>query len=70
MAEAKFCLGKLVATPGAIQALADAGQDAAHFLSLHQSGSWGDLGQEDRQLNDQAIEHDRSATTILLPEEY
>jgi len=58
MADAKFHLGKLVATPGAIKALADAGQEAQHFLSLHQSGAWGDLDREDRKTNDEAIAHE------------
>lgn len=58
MAEAKFTLGTIVATPGAIKTLSDAGQDAAHFLELHQSGAWGDMDQEDRRLNDQAIAHE------------
>ena len=98
MADAKFRLGKVVATPGALKALQDAGQNAAHFLEMHQSGAWGDMDREDRRLNDEAIAHegdpdrqqrvlssyqtslgtkiwiitewDRSATTILLPEEY
>src|ERR1043166_3964133 len=55
---AKFCLGKIIITPGAAQAIADAGQDASHFVSLHQSGAWGDICREDRQLNDQAIAHE------------
>ena len=52
----KFQLGRIVATPGAVQALQDAGQEPEHFLALHASGSWGDLCAEDRHLNDAAIE--------------
>jgi hypothetical protein len=52
---AMFSLGQLVATPGAITALADAGQTPGHFLSLHESGSWGDLCAEDRAFNERAI---------------
>ena len=94
----KFSLGRTVATPGALEALQDAGQSPDHFLDLHVSGSWDDLDAEDRKANEQAIaheddpgrrdrvfsafrtrknvklwiitEHDRSVTTILLPEEY
>jgi hypothetical protein len=92
MAEAKFSLGQLVATPGALQALEEAGQNALEFLALHQSGDWGDLSEEDKKENEFSVsrqlrilsaytlttgtkiwiitEADRSATTILLPEEY
>lgn len=58
MAEAKFRLGRVVATPGALAALEEASQDAAHFLSLHVSGSWGELDAEDRKANDAAIAHE------------
>jgi hypothetical protein len=95
---AKFSLGRIIATPGAVDALQKAQQVPEHFLDLHVRGSWGDLCAEDRCLNDTAIaheddadqrgrvlsryrtslgtklyvitEHDRSVTTILLPEEY
>ena len=94
----KFSLGRIVATPGATEALQDAEQNPDHFLDLHVSGAWGDLGVEDRQANERAVaheddpekrsrvfsayctgknvklwvitEHDRSVTTLLLPEEY
>ena len=87
-----FPLGQLVATPGAIQAMAAAGQEPAALISRHRRGDWGDLGQDDKRANDRALiegdrvlsayilpdrtklwiitEADRSATTILLPEEY
>lgn len=95
---AKFVLGRIVATPGALKALEDARQEPVHFLRLHESGAWGDLCAEDRHANDAAIahegdasrqsrvlsayqtrvgtklwvitEHDRSVTTLLLPDEY
>jgi hypothetical protein len=85
-----FSLGRTLATPGALQALTESGP--AEFLNRHVVGDWGDLGEEDRKLNDEAVvagerilsayrtnqgvklwvitECDRSATTILLPEEY
>jgi len=92
MSKAKFLLGQLVATPGALKALEEAGQNPVQFLSRHQHGDWGNLDEEDEKenefsvLNDLRIlsaytlttgvkiwlitEADRSATTILLPEEY
>jgi hypothetical protein len=55
---AKFSLGQVVATPGAIQALADSKQSPSDFLALHNSGNWGDLDADDRTLNDEAIAHE------------
>jgi hypothetical protein len=88
----RFPLGRLVATPGALQALAEAGQSPMDFVERHQAGDWGELGEEDRQENEYSLQHgfrilsayrttnnvriwiiteaDRSATTVLLPEEY
>jgi hypothetical protein len=54
-AQPKFILGQIVATPGAIDALNDAGQSAADFLNRHAQCDWGDLDEEDRQANDQAL---------------
>ncbi len=88
-----FSLGQLVATPGALAALAKAGQTPLEFLARHVRGDWGELTEEDRKENQLSLERgfrllssyrtnggdtklwviteaDRSATTILLPEEY
>ena len=66
---------------------------AAELVRRHGAGDWGDLDDEDRAANDEALAHgdrilsaynnvaghrtvwvitewDRSATTVLLPEEY
>jgi len=51
----KFSLGRIVATPGALEALREAGQDASEFLARHVIGDWGDLDAEDRQANDAAL---------------
>jgi hypothetical protein len=48
-------LGQLVATPGAIAAMAKAAQDPADLLARHRSGDWGDLDAEDKAANDAAI---------------
>ena len=45
----KFSLGRIVATPGALHALHEAGQAAGEFLARHVTGDWGDLDDEDRQ---------------------
>ena len=51
----KFSLGRIVATPGALEALAAAGQSADEFLARHVVGDWGDLDDEDKSLNDAAL---------------
>ena len=53
-----FSLGQIVATPGALQALETAGQLASTFLVRHVMGDWGDLCDEDKQANDEAIADD------------
>jgi hypothetical protein len=88
----RFNLGGLYATPGALEALESRDLRPDHFLARHALGDWGDLCEEDKHSNDQAVdtgrrifsayqldehqklwiitEADRSATTLLLPEEY
>ncbi len=50
-----FPLGRLVATPGALAALAESGQSPAFFLVRHASGNWGLVDEEDWRLNDEAL---------------
>lgn len=50
-----FPLGQVVATPDALAALDEADESAMPLLSRHQSGDWGDLCEEDRQLNEEAV---------------
>jgi hypothetical protein len=52
----KFSLGQIVATPGALEALQQAGQTPHEFLSRHVRGDWGDVCPEDAALNDQALQ--------------
>jgi hypothetical protein len=54
-ARSKFQPGQIVATPGAIEAMRASGQNAQDFLSRHLRGDWGDLDDEDRKLNDEAL---------------
>src|SRR5262245_14539471 len=56
----RFSLGSLVATPGALQVLADSGQVPSDFLSRHARGDWGDVDQEDWKLNNDAAVKDGS----------
>ncbi len=50
--ERKFPLGQLVATPGAVEALARNGQEPTELLRRHWRGDWGDLDAEDREENE------------------
>jgi hypothetical protein len=84
-------LGRVLATPGALETILGAGGDPFAYVARHASGDWGDLCAFDRPQNEVALreghrvlssyhttagrvwvitEADRSATTILLPEEY
>jgi len=88
----RFARGRVVATPGALQALEKAEQLPAAFLDRHVNGDWGEVPEADKQENAWSVapgfrilsayttsagdriwiltEADRSATTIVLPDEY
>jgi hypothetical protein len=51
----KFSLGQVLATPGALEALEKSGQSPQFFLEKHQRGDWGEVCQEDKELNDQSL---------------
>ena len=92
MAKQLFPMGRIVATPGALEVLAEASKEPAELLDRHATGLWGDVCEEDWKANEEALrqgwrllssynitegekvwiitEADRSATTILRPEEY
>ena len=66
MPHARFPLGRVVATPGAL--------DRSHatpqtFLSRHQIGDWGDLDTADRAENEYSLEHGfRLLSAYTLPD--
>ena len=86
----QFPLGRIVATPNALETLAP--HDITKALQRHASGDWGICGPEDWLENDLSLrdgfrllsvyrteagkkfwvitEADRSATTVLMPEDY
>jgi hypothetical protein len=51
----QFSRGPIVAPPGALEALENAGQTATEFLQRHVPGDWGDGCAADRQANDQSL---------------
>jgi hypothetical protein len=54
----RFTLGRIVATPGALRALEEAGQTPAEFLDRHVEGDWGDaLDDEDKRENEFSVAH-------------
>jgi hypothetical protein len=55
IAKPKFRLGKLVATPGVLDELTEAGQTPMKFVSRHVVGEWGDCNEHDRQANEDAL---------------
>ena len=90
--EILFSLGRVLATPGALDALQRNHLGAWTYLSRHVAGDWGDLDRHDRAENALSLregfrllsayalpdrtrlwiitEANRSATTLLLPDEY
>ena len=51
----RFDLGQTVATPAALKALDKAGQSPAELLDRHIVGDWGDLSDDDKQANEDAL---------------
>jgi hypothetical protein len=51
----KFQPGQMVATPGTLAALSQSGQSPAFFLARHLRGDWGEVDEEDKKRNDQAL---------------
>jgi hypothetical protein len=50
-----FSLGQIVATPGALAALEQAGHGAHEFLTRHVVGDWGELDADDRRENEVSL---------------
>ncbi len=50
-----FQLGRILATPGALAALEEAHQAPVTFLQRHATGDWGDLADDDKLLNAEAL---------------
>ncbi len=50
-----FPLGQVVATPGALDALAAAGVTPTALLARHAAGDWGDVPPEDAAENERSV---------------
>ena len=51
----KFSFGRVLATPGALAAIRASSQSESEFLARHAQGDWGELTDEDRQRNIDAV---------------
>jgi hypothetical protein len=54
---ALFSTGQIVATPGALSALVEAGANPVTLLDRHQAGDWGEVPAEDAAENTYALLH-------------
>lgn len=61
-----FKLGQIVATPGALEALDKASQQPWQLLARHVQGDWGELDDEDRQLNDEALKDGSRLLSVYI----
>ena len=53
--KAKFPLGQILATPGALEALEESGQTPTEFLVRHVQGEWGEICPDDATLNEESL---------------
>jgi len=53
-----FSPGHIVATPGAMAAFEEAGENPAPYLLRHLTGDWGDLDEFDKLQNESALKND------------
>lgn len=64
-----FHLGPVVATPGALEALARNNSDGLEYLKRHANGDWGEVCEEDKALNDHSVEDgSRILSAYTLPD--
>ena len=52
-----FDLGPIMSTPGALEALQRNDASGLELLARHASGDWGDLCEDDRQTNEDALQN-------------
>lgn len=54
-ASVKFDLGRVVVTTRAAELLDQFGESADSLLARHQSGDWGSISEQQRQINEEAL---------------
>lgn len=57
MTTVKFPLGRVVTTPGALEALRASGDDFLAYLIRHVTGDWGEVCAEDWKANEDSLRH-------------
>lgn len=62
--EALFKLGQVEVTPGALDALKEAGQGTWEFLNRHRAGDWGELDDHDRRQNEYNLMHGLKLSSV------
>ncbi len=69
MSEIRFDLGPIVATPGALEALQRNQMTGLELLARHARGDWGELDDEDKQANADALQSGaRIMSVYTLPD--
>ena len=48
-------MGQIVATPGALEALEQAGENSTTLLRRHLAGDWGEVDEDDRRENERSL---------------
>jgi len=61
---AKFDVGQVIVTPTASRALEASGQSADEVVLRHQSGDWGDVSEQERQVNEEALRRSYNLLSI------
>jgi hypothetical protein len=59
-----FNPGRIVATPGAMDALNDSPMQAAALLDRHMAGDWGDVCDEDSRANTDALRYGNRLVSV------
>lgn len=69
MTAARFDVGRIMATPGALAALRAAAVDPFTLLARHVTGDWGDVDIEDAQENEFSVSRRRRTwSAYVLPD--
>ena len=53
----RFKLGRIVATPGALELLGELEVSPSELLDRHASGDWGEVPEEDARENEHGLKH-------------